>query len=63
MDPDQLASQKPDDLKLQCFQNRIYSCSVWYGLLDLFLSQSMRIWELSHGKPAKAQMSLHIYTV
>ena len=24
MDPDQLASQKPADLELHCFQNRIY---------------------------------------
>ena len=29
MDPDQLASEKPDDMDLHCFQNWIYLCLVW----------------------------------
>ena len=29
VDPDQLASEKPADLDLQCFQNRIYMDLAW----------------------------------
>ena len=32
VDPDQLASQKPADLDLHCFQNRIQPGLVWKGL-------------------------------
>ena len=32
MDPDQLASAKPPDLDLHCFQNRIYLGSTFKGL-------------------------------
>ena len=32
VDPGQLASQKPADLDLHCFQNRIYPGSTWFGL-------------------------------
>ena len=32
VDPDQLASQKPADQYLHCFQNKIYLCSTWKGL-------------------------------
>ena len=31
VDPDQLASEKPADLDLHCFQNRIYPGLTWYG--------------------------------
>ena len=33
VDPDQLALQKPADLDLHCFQNRIYLGSVWARLI------------------------------
>ena len=58
VDPDQLASQKPADLDLQCFQNRIhvYLCSVWYGLLNLFLSQGMKFWKLLHSLDEPAHL-------
>ena len=29
VDPDQLASEKPADLDLYCFQNNIYPCLTW----------------------------------
>ena len=29
VDPERLASEKPADLDLHCFQNRIYRCSAW----------------------------------
>ena len=29
VDPDQLASHKPADLDLHCFQNRIYTILAW----------------------------------
>ena len=32
VDPDQLAFQKPADLYLYCFQNKIYLGSAWKGL-------------------------------
>ena len=32
MDPDQLASKKPAELDLHCFQNGIYSGSAWKEL-------------------------------
>ena len=32
VDPDQLASEKPADLDLHCFQNRIQPGSAWRGL-------------------------------
>ena len=32
VDPDQLASWKPADQDLHCFQNRSYPSLAWYGL-------------------------------
>ena len=37
MDPDQLASEKPADQDLHCFQSRIYFGLVWEGLMCLRL--------------------------
>ena len=37
MDPDQLASEKPADLDLHCFQIRIFLGSVWLRVQDHFL--------------------------
>ena len=35
MDPDQLASQKPADFDLHCFQNTIYPSLHWSSVVDL----------------------------
>ena len=32
VDPDQLASEKPADLDLECFQKRMYQGPAWQGL-------------------------------
>ena len=36
VDSDQLASQKPADPNLQCFQNSLYQSSAWYGLIQVY---------------------------
>ena len=37
VDPDQLASKKPADLDLHCFQNRLYPGSAWLGLIHVYI--------------------------
>ena len=40
MDADQLASEKPADLDLHCFQNRIYQLSmVWVDIFINYISK------------------------
>ena len=41
MDPDQLASKKPADLNLHCFQNGLYSDSAWHGSMSVWFSFKM----------------------
>ena len=41
MDPDQLASQKPADLDLHCFQIRIYPGLALLGLIFVLLNKDL----------------------
>ena len=34
MDPDQLASEEPADLDLNCFHSKIYPSLIWKGLTN-----------------------------
>ena len=42
VDPDQLASQKPADPDLHCFQNRIYPGPAWKGLMEMAIKSTVK---------------------
>ena len=42
MEPDQLVSQKPADLALHCFHNRLYQDLAWFGLNWVMPSKSCK---------------------
>ena len=50
MDPDQLASEKPADQDLHCFQNRICIGSAWQGLMGTCMSASFLDYDPSCNK-------------
>ena len=49
MDPDQLAIEKPADLDLHCFQNRIYPGSVSVVGVENDINLRVYFYLLSHG--------------